>query len=155
MRVDYEGRRTILIDSDIRMTIEEELESINIKIKDTRIALGDASSNSHWKTIPSQDAVVAAMLVPNSLYCLWQRRREIESQLGEQITAFSAMANLSLSNVIKLNISSDGLENRLQNEASRFRNKYKKAGGAMRKKLLNKTTNILLFTDNTVPHVSS
>ena len=65
------------------------------------------------------------------------------------------MANLSLSNVIKLNISSDGLENRLQNEASRFRNKYKKAGGAMRKKLLNKTTNILLLTDNTVPHVSS
>jgi len=136
------------------MTIEEELESINIKIKDTRIALGDASRNSHWNTIPSQDAVVAAMLVPNSLYCLWQRRREIESQLDKEITAFSAMANLSLSTAIKLNVSSAGLENRLQNEASRFRSKYKKAGGAMRKKLSNKTTNILVLTDDTVSHVS-
>ena len=73
--------------------------------------------------IPSQDAVVAAMLVPN---VCGRGGGKIETLLGKEITVFSAMANLSLSNAIKLNISSDDLENRLQNEASRFRNKYKK-----------------------------
>ena len=133
------------------MFTEQELDCVNSKLEDTRITLGDALNNLHYSRM--SDSVVA-LHIPNSLFWLWQKKRELERKLKKEITGFSAMATISLTNAIKLNISSFGLETRLQSETSRFCSKYKKAGGAIRKKLLNKVTNILLQNDDIVPHVS-
>jgi len=138
---------------DLESELKSELESINKKLETITITLTSPASNRNHKKIASKEPVVA-LLTPNNLFSLWQRQRQLEDALMEEKSKFIEMANASLNKIIWLNKCATDLEVRLQNEASRFQAKCKKAAGRRRYELLSKATNIMLLKDEIVPNVS-
>ena len=145
--VESEGER------DLESELKGELESINEQLDTTTIALSGAPSNHNYKKIASKEPVLSLM-IPNSLFSLWRRRREIEERLMQEKSTLTEMANASLNKIIKLNTCASDLETRLQNECRRFQGNYRKATGRRRYKILSKVTNVILLKDEVVPNVS-
>ena len=138
---------------DLENELKSELECIKEKLLATKIALSGARSNNNFKKMASKEPILSLM-IPNNLFSLWKKRRDIEERLLQKKSSLTEMANVSLNKVIKLDTDADDLEARLQNECYRFLASYKKAAGRRRYKLLIKETNIMLLKDEVVPNVS-
>ena len=138
---------------DLESELKSELECIKEKLLATTITLSGARSNNNFKKMASKQPILSLM-VPNSLFSLWKRRRDIEERLLQKKSSLTEMANVGLNKVIKLDTDADDLEARLQNECYRFLASYKRAAGRRRYKLLNKETNIMLLKNEVIPNVS-
>ena len=104
---------------DLENELKSELECIKEKLLATKIALSGARSNNNFKKMASKEPILSLM-IPNSLFSLWKKRRDIEERLLQKKSSLTEMANVSLNKVIKLDTDADYLEARLQNECYRF-----------------------------------
>ena len=100
------------VESEGERDLESELENINDQLDTTTIALSGAPSNHNYKKIASKEPVLSLM-IPNILFSLWRRRREIEERLMQEKSTLTGMANASLNKIIKLNTCASDLAKRM------------------------------------------
>ena len=141
------------VERDLESELKSKLKDISRKMDITEITLSGASSNHNYKKMASKEPI-PALIILNSLFSLWKRRREIEESLKQEKSKLAEMANASLHKIVRLNTCASDLVTRLQSESCRFQAKFKQTPGSRRYQMLSKSTNIMLLKDEVVPNVS-
>ena len=77
---EAEGDLKSEAERDLESELKSKLKDINRKMDITAITLSGASSNHNHKKMASKEPILA-LIIPNSLFSLWKRRREIEESL--------------------------------------------------------------------------
>ena len=132
-------------------TYKAELDSLKEEMKEMNIThRSPTTSINYVKIVRSGKTPIYSLVIPNKLFLLWQKHRELQNQLGQQPSKLVALASHSVHG-ITLKLDASALEKRLQNESSRFQANYKKKGGPARKMFLVGITNILVMDDEILP----
>ena len=135
-------------------TCKEQLDSLKEEIMNTNATLTSPKSNINYVKLNKGKTPIYSLMIPNKLFLLWQKHRELQGQIGQQPSSFIALATHSVHG-ISLKADSEALEKRLQSESSRFRANYRKKGGPARKAFLLRNMNILLMEDDILPPSST
>ena len=135
-------------------TCKDQLDSLKEEIKETNATLTSPKSNINYIKLSKGKAPIYSLMIPNKLFPLWQKYRELQGQIGQQPSSFIALATYSVHG-ISLKADAEALEKRLQSESSRFRANYRKKGGPARKAFLSRNINILLMEDEILPASST
>ena len=132
----------------VRMPIRalaQKLDQVTEEMKETKITLEAPTVNRNYSKIIGKNPRWC-LVIPNKLFILWNQHKSLGKQLEREISQYTELANESLRTVsVQLSTSARSLETRLETESYRFHAKYKKMGGASRKKLTLKHTCIILL----------
>ena len=90
---------------DLESELKSELQDFNKKLDITTITLSGAASNRHDDKKMASKETILALIIPNSLFNLWKRRREIEESLKQEKSRLAEKANasFSLGKIVRLN----------------------------------------------------
>ena len=126
----------------------KQLDAIRKQSKGISITASAVASNPNYKKMLAKGKPILSLDIPNSLLLLWSKTNKIESKLGIPETPLIKLAAASIAgNFISLDVTSATLMERLRNKQVRFLGNNRKNSGAYRRKLQQRSTNMILLKE--------
>ena len=120
-------------------TIGKEMDKFNITVKEPS------------RKMEHHNAAIS-LEIPNKLFFLWKRLRNLQQNLGKQQSSLIQLINRSIKRRLASVKEGTLADERIRKLFSTFHSKYTKMGGAMRNKTMNEATNMLVFDHEVKSH---
>ena len=111
-----------------------ELDAIGKEVDNFSIAIKEPS-----RKMKHHNASIS-LEIPNKLFFLWKRQHDLQQKLGKQQLSLIQLINKSVKGRLASVKEGTSADERIRKLFSTFHSEYTKMGGAMRNKIISKTT---------------